>query len=183
MDPTVYESPKEFLVVRSAESTPYFYAERKGIDSVAFILIDNNRPDKYGVINERKPPMDARYNTDIFVETAFGGSNDMVDDDKYSKLTEVEMILHFKKLAKIECREEAGFDVDLDRIKFISKDLVSTQMNQWAFMYAVDVTDMEQGERDPQNKEEAMAKVVWKTFKEVQKMNDWKTKSIIFSMI
>jgi len=183
MDDVIFESVGGFLKVKSAKSTPYFYAERIGMDSVAFILVDENRTDKYGVINERKPPMDERYDELIFVETAFGGSNDMIDDDKYLDMSETEVIDHFKKLVKIESREECGFDIDLDRIKFVSKELVSTQMNQWAFMFIVDVTDIKQGKKDPQNAEEAMATISWKTFKQVQKMNDWKAKSILFNLI
>lgn len=183
MDKVIFKSVGEFLKVKSAETTPYFYAERKGMDSVAFILVDENRTNKYGVINERKPPMDERYDNLVFVETAFGGSNDMIDDEKYLSMSDDEVIVHFKKLVKIEAREECGYDVDLDKIKFISKELVSTQMNQWAFMFVVDVTNIKQGAKDPQNAEEAMATVLWKSFKQVQKMNDWKTKTILFNMI
>lgn len=183
MDKVIFESFGEFLKVKSAETTPYFYAERKGMDSVAFILIDNNRKEKYGVINERKPPMDERYNELFFVETAFGGSNDMIADEKYLSMSDSDIITHFKKLVSIEAREECGYDVSLDKIEFISKELVSTQMNQWAYLFIVDVTGMEQGDKDPQNAEEAMATIVWKTFKQVQKMNDWKTKTILFNMI
>lgn len=183
MDKAVYESPGGFLNVRSAETTPYFYAERKGIDSVAFILVDNNRPDKYGVFNERKPPMDARYGELYFVETAFGGSNDMIDDAKYLSMSDSEVIEHFQKLVKIETREECGYDIEVDRINFVSRELVSTQMNQWAYMFVVDVTDVKQGKSAPQNAEEAMGSIRWKNFKQVQQMNDWKTKTILFTAI
>ena len=183
MDKTIFTSQGDFLKVKSAETTPYFYAERKGTDSVAFILIDNTRKDKYGVVNERKPPMDERSSELAFIETAFGGSNDMIDDENYFDMTDDATIIHFKKLVKIEAREESGFDVELDRIDYISKEHVSTQMNQWAYMFTVDVTDIEQGDKDPQNAEEAMGSIRWKSLKEVQKMNDWKAKTIIFNMI
>lgn len=183
MDKTIFESVGGFIKVKSAETTPYFYAERKGVDSVAFILLDENRVDKYGVVNERKPPMDERYGELVFIETAFGGSNDMIADETYFTMTENEVIQHFKELVRIETREEAGFIVDFDRIKFTSKELVSTQMNQWAFMFIVDVTNIQQGDTDPQNETEAMSTVCWKNFKQVQSMNDWKTKSIVFSLM
>lgn len=183
MDKTIFESVGGFIKVKSAATTPYFYAERKGVDSVAFILLDENRSDKYGVVNERKPPMDERYGELVFVETAFGGSNDMIDDEKYFAMSEEEVIEHFKDLVRTEAREEGGYDVPMDKIKFISKELVSTQMNQWAFLFVVNVTGVKQGKTDPQNAEEAMATIRWKNLKQVQKMNDWKTKSIIFNMI
>jgi hypothetical protein len=171
------------MVVKSASTTPYFYAERKGMDSVAFILIDNTRNDKYGMIKERKPPMDHRENKEVMMETAFGGSNDMIDDEDYIKMSEEDVILHFKELVQTECREESGFSVGLDNIEFISKELVSTQMNQMCYMFTVDVTGIEQGEADPQNREEAMATVQWKTLKGVQETNDWKAKTILFNSI
>lgn len=184
MDKIIFESAGGFLKVKSAETTPYFYAERKGVDSVAFILIDENRGgDKYAVFNERKPPMDERYGELVFVETAFGGSNDLIDDEKYFTMNEDDIITHMSKLVKMEAREEAGYDVDLNRVHFISKELVSTQMNQWAYLFFVDVTNVKPGKRSPQNKEEEMGEVRWKTFKQVQKMNDWKTKTIIFNLI
>ena len=48
-------------------------------------------------------------------------------------------------------------------------------------MFSVDVTDIEQGERDPQNAEEAIATIEWKTLKGVQSTNDWKAKTILFN--
>jgi hypothetical protein len=183
MDKTIFESVGGFLKVKSAETTPYFYAERKGVDSVAFILLDENRSDKYGVVNERKPPMDERFGELAFIETAFGGSNDIIDDEKYFEMTDEEVIDHLKQIVKMEAREEGGYDVDMSKIKFISKELVSTQMNQWAFLFVVNVTGVKQGKTDPQNAEEAMATIRWKNFKQVQRMNDWKTKTIIFNLI
>lgn len=171
------------MTVKSAKTTPYFYAERKGADSVAFILIDNNRVDKFGMISERKPPLDERFNELVFLETAFGGSNDMIDDELYFKMSDDVVIEHFRELVQTESREESGYVVDLERIKFISKEYVSTQMNQFCFMFTVDVTGITQGEADPQNKEEAMAKVVWKTLDSVKNTNDWKTKTILFNSL
>jgi hypothetical protein len=183
MEKVIFESPGKFLVVKSADTTPYFYAERKGMDSVAFILVDSNRSNKYGMINERKPPMDHRMGEEVFMETAFGGSNDVIDDDTYLAMSESEVIEHLRELVQTEAREESGFDIGLDRIKFVSKELVSTQMNQFCFMFIVDVTDIEQGESDPQNAEEARATIIWKTLKGVQKTNDWKAKTILFNAI
>jgi hypothetical protein len=183
MEKTIFASPGKFMIVKSASTTPYFYAERKGMDSVAFILVDNDRDDKYGMINERKPPMDHRVGKEVMMETAFGGSNDMIDDDEYLKMSEDEIKSHFKELVQTECREESGYRVPLDKIEFISKELVSTQMNQMCYMFKVNVTGVKQGEADPQNREEAMATNQWKTLKGVQETNDWKAKTILFNLI
>ncbi len=183
MDKTIFTSPGNFLIVKSAETTPYFYTERKGIDSVAFILMDRNNPKRYGVVNERKPPLDERFGGIAFLETAFGGSNDIIDNAEYLNMSSDQIIEHMTEIVKIEAREEAGFDVDYNRIIFVSQELVSTQMNQWCYLFIVDVTDIEQGETDPQNETEAMASIVWKNFKEVKEMYDWKAKSIIFNFM
>lgn len=184
MDKTIFTSPGGFLKVKSAENTPYFYAERKGIDSIAFILLDKKNDKPYGVVYERKPPMDERHNGNFaFLETAFGGSNDIIDIETYEKMSKKEIISHMKKIVQLETKEEAGYEVSFDKISFISKDLVSTQMNQWAYLFLVDVTDIKQGETDPQNETEAMAKLVWKDLKGISEMNDWKAKSIIFSLL
>ena len=98
MEKVIFESPGKFLVVKSASTTSYFYAERKGMDSVVFILVDNNRNDKYGMINERKPPMDHRMGEEVMMETAFGGSNDVIDDDEYLAMNEEEVIEYLREL-------------------------------------------------------------------------------------
>lgn len=183
MDEVTHTSDGRFLKEKSAKNTPYFYAERLGIDSVAFILIDENRQDKYGVINERKPSIDDRIGGGlVFIETAFGGSNDGIDEETYINYDKPRKIEHFRKLVQVEAREESGFDVDMDRIRFISKEFVSTQMNQWAYLYVVNVTGLSSGKKDPQNAEEEMSEIRWKTLEQTKKMNDWKTKAIIFSM-
>jgi len=193
MDSTViFESPGKFLKGKSSTTTPYFYAERAGLDSVAFILVDENREDKYGVVKERKPALDDRYGLEVLVETAFGGSNDAIDDEKYREISKSYgrnkdskdfVLSHFQKLVQTEAREESGFDVDLSRITYVSKELVSTQMNQWVYTFAVNVTGLTQGTPEPQNAEEEQSTIVWKTLKQVQQMNDWKAKTIVFSML
>lgn len=159
MEKILFTTPGNFLSIKSAANTPYFYTERKGIDSVAFILIDNNKPDRFGLTKERKPPLDHRLNTEAMLLTAFGGSNDIIDNDVYIHMNEDEIINHFKDLVKTEVQEESGFNVDLDRITFVSKEFVSTQMNQFCYMFVVDVTDIQQGERNPQDAIEAIATI------------------------
>ena len=61
-------SNESYLTIKQAKGY-YYYAERAGKDSVAFILIDRNREDCIGVLNEPKPPL----GDDVFLTTAFGG--------------------------------------------------------------------------------------------------------------
>lgn len=180
MDKKIFSSYGDFLSIKSAETTPYFYAERKGVDSVAFILVDRSKDRPYGVVNERKPPLDERFGKLAFLETAFGGSNDIVDSNSYDSLNEEEKMKHLHEIVEMEVREEAGYLVDDGDVHCISKEFVSTQMNQWCYLFVVNVEGVVQGEKDPQNETEAMATVVWKNLDEVKKMNDWKTKTIVF---
>jgi len=189
----LFRSKGNRLIVKDYPQGGYFYSERLGIDSTAFILYDKNTR-KWGLIQERKPPMDERIvepaikelvtfqdEREAFMITAFGGSNDGIDMERYAKMNQAERIKHFAALARTECREEAGYNVDMDRVNFEEVVFVSTQQNQMCYLYAVDVTDIEQTEADPQSAMEAAATVVWLTEQEVQSsINDWKAKTIVF---
>lgn len=132
--------------------SPYYYAERLGVNSVAFILKKNS---KYGLIKEYKPPINS------FLTTAFGGS---IDKD-----------LSLEDIVSEEVKEESGFN-PLD-ILFVGRTFVSTQMNQYCLLYVVEVGDFIGS--NPQNKTEATAKVVWLKEEEIIKLNDWKAITII----
>lgn len=107
-----------FLNIKTTKEG-YEYAERKGKDSVAFILFDRNKQ-MIGLRNEYKPPIEA------YVLGAFGGSMD-------KDVSPATIVLE-------EVFEESGYHVSLDNIHFIGKYFVSTQMNQWCYLYAVDTT-------------------------------------------
>lgn len=95
----------------------YYYAERLGRDSIAFILHDRNSG-KFGLIKEFKPPIDD------FLITAFGGSLDK----------EISM----EEIVVEEVHEEAGYTNA--QISYAGRSFVSTQMNQFCYLYLVDVT-------------------------------------------
>jgi hypothetical protein len=100
----------------------YEYAERKGKDSVAFLLYDSSN-NTVGYRNEYKPPVAT------WVLGAFGGS---IDKQK----SPVDIVID-------EVAEEAMYNVSPKDVKYLGKYLVSTQMNQWCMLYAVDVTNNE----------------------------------------
>lgn len=134
----------------------YYYAERLGIDSIAFVLWDNNT-NKAGLIKEFKPPINE------FLVTAFGGSL----DKECSK----------KQIVKDEVKEESGYENC--EISFMGKSFVSTQMNQWCYLYLVDVTHAELGGREPQTEMEAQASTVWLSPDEVKNGYCWKAITIL----
>jgi 8-oxo-dGTP pyrophosphatase MutT (NUDIX family) len=138
----------------------YQFAERKGKDSVAFILWDNDH-EQFLLNNEYKPPVDE------FILGAFGGS---LDKDKTPEQIVIE-----------EVKEEAGFVVSKDQVHFVGEVFVSTQMNQFCRLYLVEVNKEYQDEREPENAIEAMAETKWIQFdsSEFAKLRDWKALTII----
>ena len=135
----------------------YLFAERLGVDSVAFVCYDWHR-DIYLVNNEYKPPIDD------FVLGAFGGS---IDKDA----SKVQIVVD-------EVREEAGFDIFAEDVEYIGKYLVSTQMNQYCYLYVAHVSKDEQLERRPENAIEAMAETKWISGDDFLNLNDWKAITI-----
>jgi len=119
----------------------YEYAERKGKDSVAFILVDQYTH-AFGLRLEYKPPVNQH------ILGAFGGS---MEPNK-SPLD----------IVKQEVLEEAGFKVRDSQIRFVGKFFVSTQMNQYCYLYVVAV-DSNTPHCIPENpdKWEGLSDLVW----------------------
>jgi hypothetical protein len=145
-----------FMTVKKADGY-YYYAERGGRDSIAFILKDSVT-NKYAMIRESKPPMYERNITSMV--TAFGGSIDM-------NKTPIE-------IAQIEIQEESGFKIDIQDITDVGSVLVSTQMNQKCFLFIADVTNYEE-----YNGIESGTEVVWLSKEDIIKTYDWKAITIL----
>jgi hypothetical protein len=137
----------------------YQFAERKGVDSVAFICV-NKDANKFLVNSEATPPLGE------FLLRAFGGSLD--------KETSHE------KIVQGEVREEAGYDVELSDINLVGKSFVSTQMNQYCYLYLVFISEKQKTERKPENSTEALSSPKWLTEEEITKGDDWKSIAIIY---
>ena len=159
----VFKSSEEnpFMTVKKARGY-YYYAERLGVDSLFFILYDGEIG-KYCLITESKPPLDEVSDAFAMMTTAFGGSIDMPGKTK-------------REIVQQEVLEEAGYDIELDRIIGVGATLVSTQMSQIAHGYVVDVTGIAkthttEGE-DPESNCDGMP--LWLTMKEVIANSDWK---------
>jgi hypothetical protein len=142
----------------------FIYSERKGVDSIAFILIAINANDerRIGLINEYKDPIKR------FATTAFGGS---IDDIKYHD--------DLRLLVKDEAMEESGFNVENKDIYYYGKVIVSTQSNQFCHLFAIEVDKLSQTERTTENPTELLSDVKWISIKEAQHLEDWKAQAII----
>ena len=137
----------------------YQFAERLGVDSVAFICVDKKRQAMFLLNHESKPPIGP------FLTTAFGGS---LDKEKCAE-----------EIVMAEVKEEAGYVVRLTDIKFLGKQFVSTQMNQFCYLYLVFVDKDNVEERAPENALEASAEPVWWSRNAVMDSQDWKAIAII----
>jgi len=135
----------------------YLYAERLGVDSVAFICFDP-RANKILLNNEYKPPIND------FVLGAFGGSLDKSKNPA--------------EIVKAEVREEAGFEVEDKDIVCVGKSFVSTQMNQYCHLFIVLVFQENELDRQPENAIEAMATTKWIDREDVVDLDDWKAITI-----
>ncbi len=134
----------------------FYYAERLGKDSIAFILRDRNIG-KFGLVKEFKPPVND------FLVTAFGGSLD-------KNLPQIDLV-------RDEVREESGY-ICCD-ITYVGRSFVSTQMNQFCYLYLIDVTEAKKVTTEPQCDLEALSEVVWLTLEEVKRGDDWKAITIL----
>lgn len=133
----------------------YMYGERKGKDSVAFICYDFTT-EKFLLNKEYKPPVAK------FILGGFGGS---LDKDK-----------SLLDIVQEEVKEEAGYTVPKKNIFALGKVLVSTQMNQFCYLYIAFVDDQLKTGRAPENAVEAMATPEWVTYEQINSINmeDWK---------
>ena len=137
----------------------YQFAERRGVDSVAFICYDSF-VEEFLLNQEFKPPINQ------MILGSFGGSFDKNKEP-------VDIVID-------EVKEEAGFVVTKNDVKFVGKVLVSTQMNQYCYLYIVMVDKDKQVEREPENKIEAMAKISWHPWDDnIYQLEDWKPITII----
>ena len=143
----------------SEGNAKYYYAERLGVDSIAFIL-HNSTTGQFGLIKEFKPPINR------FLITAFGGSLDK--DIQQASIVEEEV------------EEEAGYINT--QISYAGSVFVSTQMNQFCYLYLVDVTHATVVPKKPQTAMEAVAEVVWLYPTQIIGGDDWKSITILTKM-
>ena len=153
----------KFLNIKKAENfgSDYYYAERLGKDSIAFVLVNTKNYDSvmYGLIREFKPPINE------FMVTAFGGSLDKTHNIVETVITEV--------------KEESGYIVTPQNCDYKGKFFVSSQMNQFCHLFEVYVTDAKLGGKQPDSKGEEMAEVVWIRRDDIDTLDCWKARLIV----
>ena len=148
-DPDEAEDPEE----------GYYFSERAGRDSVAFLLYDSKR-DLYGVLEQWHGPLHR------FTLGAYTGSLDK-DGLTPAQITQEEVV------------EEAGYDVDFDRIHPLREMAVSGQTNEICHLFLIDVTGMEPQAPQPENIFEASVRRSWLPVSAVLERADWKAIMIV----
>ena len=138
--------------------TAYQFAERKGVDSVAFICYDKEKG-LFLINKEATPP------TGGFMLRAFGGS---IDKSK-----------PYEEIVRDEVLEEAGYKIPPSKIKLVGRSFVSTQMNQFCYLFIVFISDDKKTARHPENECEALASLEWRLENEIMDGEDWKAITII----
>lgn len=151
-----------FLSVKEqtlTDGSKYVYAERAGVNSVKFMLIDKKRK-MFGLVSEVLPPfqpVEGFHDNNKTVGT-FGGSIDS----------------HLKNLLGLviqEVKEETGFSVKAKDIYYTGKTMVSNQMNELAYTYLVDVSELKPTSRNLEDGEKNSA-VVWLFEDELYSLGD-----------
>ena len=153
-----------FFTIKKARGY-YLYAQRVGVDSIAFILYDGDTQ-KYALIHESKPPLDTTHYRSSLI-TAFGGSIDMGKETSYQEICQIEVV------------EESGYIVPFSNIHSIGKTLVSTQMSQLCEGFIVDVTNLKKEQQAEWELYESSSiegeRVIWMSADEVMENGDWKS--------
>lgn len=170
---TVYTSPRikgdgPALTVKSvaAPGTPpaeaYYFSERVGRDSAAFLLYDGTRAKPYQALSQWHGPL-ARY-----VPGAFTGSFDK------QALTPEQILIE-------EVKEEAGYVVESDNCLLLGVEPVSSQTNESVYLYLVDITGIPQDKTEPQNIFEEQIVRYWCDAATVLRELEWKAKLIVLA--
>ena len=132
----------------------YYYSQRAGTNSVAFILIDK-KTNRVGLINIYHGP------TPTIRNCAFTGSLDNPELDIVGHVIE-------------EVEEESGYKVTNEDISYFGTYEVGTQTNELVHLYLVYVDEGYAGEKNPDGTHEAEAETVWMPAMEATLCRDWK---------
>lgn len=139
----------------------YYYSQRVGKDSVAFLLYDQER-DQYQCLSQFHGPL-ARY-----VPGAFTGSMDKEGLSPHQITIE-------------EVAEEAGYEVtnDFARVLLLGKEPVSSQTSEEVNLFVVDITGLPQRIRAPENIYEDNITRFWFDGDAIIDKLEWKAKLIV----
>lgn len=142
-----------------ADGSPFYYAERFGINSVAFICFDPSEPDKVLVLSQWHAPLGK------FINGAFTGS---IDKD-----------LSVLEILKEEVLEEAGYGVADTDVKFVGKYPVGSQTSEQVYLFLVLVSPETFVGVHPENEFEENTLRSLITIEQARTLREWKLQIIL----
>jgi SepF-like predicted cell division protein (DUF552 family) len=166
-DTLVFKSPafkkgKKFLsmfVVKDPQDPKdpgYYYVERLGMDSIAFLLHDSNEEDKpYIVLEQYHSPRR------IFQKGAFTGSMDK--DGLTPEDTTIEEIL-----------EEAGYTITKDNLHKVGLQTVGANTNEEVHLFIADITGLQRKKKESENIWEENTNLIKMSKDEILKNCEWR---------
>ncbi|MFA5071156.1 MAG: hypothetical protein WC511_02185 [Candidatus Pacearchaeota archaeon] len=167
---SIYKTPafkkkKKYLEILrhgSEENGWFYYVQRLGKNSVAFVLYDPSHNNEFGILKSYSSPYKK------FIVDAFTGSLDKPE-------------LSVEDIVIEEVKEEAGYTVNKDRLKKTGEYLVGTSTDETVYGFLIDVNRMPPEKKDPENLFEANMDTIWTTFENVMSNPDigWRAKMIL----
>ena len=143
----------------------YYFAERAGRDSVAFLLHDETRGDAaWGVLSQWHGPLRR------FVTGAYTGSLDKPG-------------LGLADIVQEEVVEEAGYRVGPERIDYLGAQPVSGKCKEECHLFRVDVAGLPMLPLRPENPFEANTERPWWTAQQVLEQGEWKSRLTLLAYI
>ena len=163
----VYASPRDkwlkvFRVIdpQDSEDQGYYFCERIGKDSVAFLLLDQDRPDKPFVCLEQ---YSSSHNK--FTKGAYTGSLDKKDKS-------------VEEIVQGEVKEESGYNIDLDRILSVGEMEVCSHSSEIVNLFLVDITGLEGSGKAGENIFEENMRDIRMNREEIKNHCEWKAQLI-----
>jgi hypothetical protein len=156
----VFES--EFINMKKVNN--YFFAERKNIDSFAFVFFASNIDDdrRIGLSYDFQPSINKS------IIKAFTSSINNVD------------VLDVRDLVVEEARKQAGFHIDKSQIEYLGKCLTSSKMSEFCHLFGISIDKTRQAKKETTNNLKIDSGHYWSTIEEIKELEDWKAQIIVY---
>jgi hypothetical protein len=156
----VFES--EFLKMKKINN--YFFAERKNVDSFAFVFFASNIDDdrRIGLSYDFQPSINKS------IIKAFTSSINDVNT------------LDIRDLVIEEAKKQAGFHIDNGQIEYLGKCLTSSKMSEFCHLFGISVDKTRQTKKETSNNLKIDSGHYWSTVEEIKELEDWKAQIIVY---
>lgn len=154
--------------IESNNGESFYFSERAGVDSVAFMLFDSsNTETPFGIIEQ------FRGNYGDFHKGLYTGSLDKPE-------------LTLEQIVVDEVNEESGYKLTYEdietRVHKISTEHAGSCTNERVHIYVVDVTGVELGELAPESPFELNTNNHWVCAQGILHCDDWKAKLALLQL-